>query len=76
MADASDRLTKCFTAVFPELAPDAVRTAAPTTVAGSDSVAHVTLLAVVEEEFGTTLDPDAVEELTSFDALLAAVSPA
>lgn len=76
MPDASDRLTKCFTAVFPELAPETVRTAAPTTVAAWDSVAHVTLLAVVEEEFGTTLDADAVEDLTSFDALLAAVSPA
>ncbi|MBM4439375.1 MAG: acyl carrier protein [Candidatus Rokubacteria bacterium] len=74
MTDARARLTRCFTAVFPQLTDDAVPTAALATVPAWDSIAHVTLLAVVEEEFGTPVDPDEIEHLTSFDALLHAVT--
>jgi acyl carrier protein len=69
-ADPRARLVACFAAVFPDLPADAIPHATPVSVAAWDSIANVTLLAVVEEEFGITVDPDDLERLTSFDALL------
>lgn len=64
------RLATCFAAAFPDLPGSEIPTATPESVAAWDSVANVTLLALVEEEFGLTLDPDELERLTSFDAML------
>ena len=64
------RLVKCFAAVFPDLPESEIPAATPERVAAWDSVANVTLLAVVEEEFGVTIDVDDLEHLTSFEALL------
>jgi acyl carrier protein len=64
------RLVKCFAAVFADLPPAEIPTATPMTVAAWDSIANVTLVAVVEEEFGIAVDADDLEHLTSFEALL------
>ena len=64
------RLTKCFAAVFPDLPAAEISAATLTGVKEWDSIAHVTLLAVVEEEFGITVDATDLEHLTSYDALL------
>ena len=56
MTDVRARLAQCFAA---------------DTVAAWDSVANMTLLAVVEEEFGLSVFADDLERLDSFDALLA-----
>lgn len=64
------RLTNCFLAVFPELTVDQVASASSTTVRSWDSVAGVTLLAVVEEEFGIQLDNNSVAGLNSFQDFL------
>ena len=64
------RLTKCFAAVFPDLPAAEIPTATPAAVKAWDSIAHVTLLAVVEEEFGLAVDAADLEHLTSFDAFL------
>ena len=64
------RLTKCFAAVFPDLPAAEIAAATLTGVKAWDSIAHVTLLAVVEEEFGITVDAVDLEHLTSYDALL------
>ena len=69
MTEPSARLAACFAAVFPDLPSNEIPTATPMTVAAWDSIANVTLLAVVEEEFGITVDPDDLERLTSFEAL-------
>ena len=74
MSDARARLAECFAAVFPDLTPAEIETARPDTVAAWDSVANVTLLAVIEEEFGVTVPPDDLERLDSFPAALAYVS--
>ena len=71
MTDVRARLEQCFAAVFPDLPSTDIAHARPETVAAWDSVANVTLLAVVEEEFGTTVFADDLERLDSFDALLA-----
>jgi acyl carrier protein len=68
MTDLQTRLTKCFAAVFPQLTPEEISRATVESVGGWDSLATVTLLAVVEEEFGTTIEPEDLEHLQSFDA--------
>ena len=64
------RLMKCFAAVFPDLSAGDIAVATPEGVPAWDSVANVTLLAVVEEEFGITVDVEDIETLTSFETLL------
>jgi acyl carrier protein len=74
MSDNRDRLIRCFQAVFPDLSETEAARATAHDVGAWDSVATVTLAAVVEEEFGTQLQPDDIENLTSFDAFLRVVN--
>jgi len=70
MHDTAERLTKCFIAVFPDVDPGQIATAKPATVGDWDSVATVTLVSVLEEEFRIEIDSDDIEYLLSFgDAL-------
>jgi len=68
-----DRLMRCFQAVFGTLPAEEISRASVDTVEGWDSVATVTLAAVVEEEFGIQLEPSELEQLTSFGRFLAAL---
>ena len=74
MSDTRERLIHCFQAVFPELSETEAARATAQRVSGWDSVATVTLTAVVEEQFGTQFAPDDIENLTSFDAFLKIVN--
>jgi acyl carrier protein len=69
MDDARSRLARCFAAVFPNLSPDQIPQAEPSTVAGWDSVASVTLIATIEEEFGVEFDVQEIANLLSFTKL-------
>lgn len=69
MADLLRRLDGCFQAVFPHLSNEEIRQATPDGVAAWDSMATVTLLAVVNEEFNTELDLDMMENLLSYSKL-------
>ncbi len=69
MNDVAARLEACFLTVFPDLPRAQVAAATMTSVEEWDSVISVTLLSVVEEEFGVSLGSD-VEELVSFEAIL------
>lgn len=69
MPNTPARLAKCFLAVFPELKPEDVTLAAPTTVTDWDSVASVNLLTVIEEEFGVQVDFTDVLETLSYEQL-------
>ena len=71
MNTARERLAKCFVAVFPELKFEEVQFASTLTVKSWDSVAAVTLVSTIEEEFGIEINPDALEELVSFERVLA-----
>ena len=71
MGDLGERLTDCFLAVFPDLGRDDVSGATSQSAAGWDSVAGVTLLAVVEEEFGITIEVQDLSELMSYQGYLA-----
>ena len=70
MEDVRSRLMKCFSTVFPALTSGILANANTSNTAEWDSIASVTLIALVEEEFGTELDVNALGELTSFDSIL------
>ncbi|HLH39841.1 MAG TPA: acyl carrier protein [Bryobacteraceae bacterium] len=71
MNDIRARLTTCFATVFPALEPAKIPSATQKTVAAWDSVAAITLLNVIEEEFNTQVDFEALADLDSFDAIAA-----
>jgi acyl carrier protein len=70
MNDQEERLTGCFLAVFPDLATNEIAQASSTSVQSWDSVANVTLLAVVEEEFGINIEVDDLAKFDSFKGIL------
>lgn len=70
MTDIRSRLTQCFSAVFPELSEAQIQQASPETVESWDSFAAVTLLAVVQEEFGVQIEDSDLMQLTSFERML------
>ena len=65
----TDRLRECFIEVFPDLPDDQIQTASRAEMSEWDSLATLTLLAVIEEEFGLQLDDEAIAKLTSFSAV-------
>jgi acyl carrier protein len=69
MTELQTRLTTCFTRVFPGLPEDKIRGATPQTLAEWDSVAAISLVNVIEEEFNTEIDFEQLAELDSFDAI-------
>ena len=73
MDETRRRLTGCFQVVFPDLPESSIPAASQSTVADWDSVAAITLVNVVEEEFGIELDPDDLAELDSFEKVCAYV---
>ncbi len=75
MHDVEQRLTECFCAVFPELSPEEIVKASSNTGAW-DSLTAVTLLALVEEEFGIELEPNAEPENMSFQNMMASITRA
>ena len=69
MHDLDARLARCFSSVFPDLAPEQVHTASVESVRDWDSLAAVTLLAVVQEEFGMQVGLADLSELVSYQAI-------
>lgn len=69
-AKVREKLANCFRAVFPTMPEASIPGASVATVAAWDSVAAITLLHVVEEEFHTEIDLDRLAELNSFESLV------
>lgn len=65
------QLEQCFSAVFTELDEAAIAQASVVSVQEWDSVASVTLVAVVEEEFGIDVAPEDLDKFVSFSSILA-----
>jgi acyl carrier protein len=63
-------LINCFAAVFPDLSEAEIPAASMASVGAWDSLATVTLLAVVEEEFQVGITPDDLAQLVSFELIL------
>ena len=60
------RVSQCFLNVFPNLAAADVPRASQAGLPQWDSVAHVTLLAAISEEFQIEWDDESFESLTSY----------
>jgi acyl carrier protein len=67
MSNEEERLQECFRTVFPNLSSAEILSASSASVATWDSLATVTLVSLIEEEFGVTIAPDEYEYIVSFD---------
>jgi acyl carrier protein len=67
MDDVKPKLIECFQIVFPDLKVKDIPAASQDTVSDWDSVAAITLVNVIEEQFGVEMDLDHVAELDSFE---------
>lgn len=66
MDSIEQRLENVFATTFPELPKSQLAKASQESVETWDSVAAITLMNLIEEEFGIEMDFDDVAELTSF----------
>jgi acyl carrier protein len=69
MDNLEHRLVRCFSSVFPDLNEDQIRKASVDSVPGWHSLASVTLISVVQEEFGVQVDLSDLPNLISFAAV-------
>lgn len=69
MDEIRQRLINCFQVVFPDMPADEVPAASTATVANWDSVAAITMMNVLEDEFGMEMDLDDLAELDSFEKI-------
>lgn len=67
MDDLEARLLRCFAVILPDLPEEELRQATMSSVSAWDSMVTVTLINVVEEEFGVQIGLEDVEHLVSFD---------
>jgi acyl carrier protein len=69
MDEMQARLIRCFSSVFPHLTAEQIPTASVESVPAWDSLAAVTLVAVLQEEFGLQISLMDLPELVSFVAV-------
>ncbi len=69
MDNVQPRLIQCFKTVFEDLPESNVPSASQQTVAAWDSIAAITLMNVIEEEFQIPVDFDRMAELDSFESI-------
>jgi acyl carrier protein len=70
MTDIQNRVSVCFANVFPELPPAEIPQASHESLAEWDSVAHITLLSAIAEEFQCEMDEEFLETLTSYKLIV------
>jgi acyl carrier protein len=66
MNPLKSRLVNCFLTVFPDLSESQILGATQENLAAWDSVAAITLVNVIDEEFNIEMDIDTLADLTSF----------
>lgn len=66
MFEKESRLVRCFSAVFPWLTPEEIRSVNAESSEIWDSLTAVTLVTVVQEEFGLEIPQESVPGLDSF----------
>ena len=69
MAELESRLVNCFATAFPELARQEIPSASMASLASWDSLAGITLLSLIEEEFGIAISPDDSADLISLELI-------
>ncbi len=70
MMTIESRVSHCFQSVFPDLGAGDLMRASQAGVPQWDSVAHVTLLSAICEEFQIELDDESFESLTSYSLIV------
>ncbi len=70
MNDIDERVARCFSNVFPDVPHDELRRASTASLAAWDSVAQVTLLSSIAEEFGLDFEIEDFEELVSYPLIV------
>jgi acyl carrier protein len=65
-----ERMVGCFEKVFPNLRRSDISAATHGNVSAWDSIAQITLLSLIGEEFGIDIDFEEFEGATSFVAIL------
>ena len=63
-----ERLVGCFKKVFPGMNRSDIPSAVQESITAWDSIAHVTLISLIGEDFGIELDFEDFDEATSFAA--------
>jgi acyl carrier protein len=63
------RLTRCFSAVFPNLSEQQITNASLETIDGWDSIAAATLVTAIEEEFEIEFAFEVLGDLTSYPVI-------
>jgi acyl carrier protein len=71
--EVEKRLKDCFRTVFPDLPEEQISSASQATVSAWDSIATVTLVTMIDQEFGIELDLDKLSELDSFNSIRACI---
>lgn len=73
MPEIEQRLANCFATVFSNLGESEIHRASHTSVANWDSLATITLISVIEEEFDLSVPPEDFEYMVSFPLILECV---
>jgi acyl carrier protein len=69
MDNLDNRLLRCFASVFPELNEEQIRAASVESVPTWHSLTAVTLVALLQEEFGMQVSLAELRNLVSFEAV-------
>jgi acyl carrier protein len=69
MSEQGDRLVRCFASVFPTLSEGEIRASDVVPLFDLDSLAGVTLVTLIDQEFGVNVDLADLLELGSFEAI-------
>lgn len=69
MAQLDDRLVRCFSSVFPALTEDEILAADVSLLTNLDSLGGVTLVALIDDEFGADMDLEGLLALGTFQAV-------
>ena len=69
MSEQEDRLVRCFASVFPTLSEEEIRTSNVVPLLDLDSLAGVTLVTLIDQEFDMNVEVAELLELGSFDAI-------
>jgi acyl carrier protein len=70
MAEIESRLVNCFATAFPELDPQGIPSVSMGSLASWDSLAGITLISLIEEEFSLSISPDDAAGLVSYELIL------
>jgi acyl carrier protein len=69
MDELEHQLIRCFSSVFPNLSQEEIRTSGADFLAAWDSLTAVTLLAVLQEQFGLEIEPAELPQPATFQAV-------